>query len=41
MKYMIITSGYTWTVCKTNSHIAKEFEITPVLANCWNTRGTG
>ena len=25
------TAGYTWTDYKTNSHIAKELEITPVL----------
>ena len=25
------TAGYTWTDCKTNLHIAKELEITPVL----------
>jgi len=31
IKYMIRTAGYTWTDYKTNSHIAKEFEITPVL----------
>jgi len=30
MKYMR-TAGYTWTDYKTNSHIAKELEITPVL----------
>jgi len=31
MKYMRRTAEYTWTDYKTNSHIAKEFEITPVL----------
>ena len=31
MKYMRRTAGCTWTDCKTNSHIAKELEITPVL----------
>ena len=31
MKYMRRTAGYTWTNYKTNSHIAKELEITPVL----------
>jgi len=25
------TAGYTWTDYETNSHIAKELEITPVL----------
>jgi hypothetical protein len=30
MKYMR-TAGYTWTDYKTNLHIAKELEITPVL----------
>jgi hypothetical protein len=29
--YMRRTAGYTWTDYKTNSHIAKELEITPVL----------
>jgi hypothetical protein len=31
MKYMRRTAGYTWTDYKTNSHISKELEITPVL----------
>ena len=31
MKYMRRTAGYTWTDYKTNSHTAKELEITPVL----------
>ena len=31
MKYMRRTAGYTWAVYKTNKHIAKELEITPVL----------
>ena len=31
MKYMRRTAGYTWTDYKTNSHIAKELEITTVL----------
>ena len=31
MKYMRRTAGYTWTDYKTNLHIAKESEITPVL----------
>ena len=31
MKYMRRTAGYTWTDYKTNSHIAKELETTPVL----------
>jgi hypothetical protein len=30
MKYMRI-AGYTWADYKTNLHIAKELEITPVL----------
>jgi len=30
MKYMRRTAGYTWTDYKTNSHIVKELEITPV-----------
>ena len=29
--YMRRTAGYTWADYKTNSHIAKELEITPVL----------
>ena len=31
MKHMRRTAGYTWTDYKTNSHVAKELEITPVL----------
>jgi hypothetical protein len=31
MKYMRITAGYTWTDRKTNTEIAKELNITPVL----------
>jgi hypothetical protein len=31
MKYMRRAAGYTWTDYKTNSHITKELEITPVL----------
>ena len=31
MKYMIKTAGYTWTDCKTNTEIAKELNVTPVL----------
>ena len=31
MNYMRRTAGYTWTDYKTNLHIAKELEITPVL----------
>ena len=31
MKYMRRTAGYTWTGYKTNLHIAKELDITPVL----------
>jgi hypothetical protein len=31
MKYLRRTAGYTWTDYKTNSRIAKELEITPVL----------
>jgi hypothetical protein len=31
MKYMIRTSGYTWTDHETNTEIAKEFNITSVL----------
>ena len=31
MKYMRITAGYTWVDYRTNLHIAKELEITPVL----------
>jgi hypothetical protein len=30
MKYMR-TAGYTWTDCKTNTQIAKELKITPIL----------
>ena len=31
MKYMRITAGYTWTDHKTNTQIAKELKITPIL----------
>jgi hypothetical protein len=31
MKYVRRTAGYTWTVDKTNTDIAKELNITPVL----------
>ena len=31
MKYMRKTAGYTWTDQRTNSHIAKELKITPIL----------
>ena len=31
MKYMRKTAGYTWTDYKTNTGIAKELNITPVL----------
>jgi len=31
MKYMRRTAGYIWTDYKTNSQIAKELEITPIL----------
>ena len=30
-KYMRRTSGYTWTDYKTNTQIAKELKITPIL----------
>jgi len=31
MKYIWKTAGYTWTDYKTNTEIAKELNITPVL----------
>jgi hypothetical protein len=31
MKYMRITAGHTWTDHKTNTEVAKELNITPVL----------
>jgi hypothetical protein len=31
MKYMRRTTGYTWTDRKTNTQIAKELKITPIL----------
>jgi hypothetical protein len=31
IKYMRITAGYTWTDYKTNTQIAKELKITPIL----------
>jgi hypothetical protein len=31
MNYMRTTAGYTWTDYKTNTQIAKELKITPIL----------
>jgi hypothetical protein len=31
MKYMRRTAGYTWTDYKTNTQVAKQLKITPVL----------
>jgi len=31
MKYMRRTAGYTWADYKTNTQIAKELKITPIL----------
>jgi hypothetical protein len=31
MKYMRRTAGYTWTDYNTNTQIAKELKITPIL----------
>ena len=31
MKYMRRTAGYIWTDCKTNTQIANELKITPIL----------
>jgi hypothetical protein len=31
MKYVRNTAGYTWTDCKTNTEIAKEISVIPVL----------
>jgi hypothetical protein len=31
MKYMRRTAEYIWTDYKTNTHIAKELKITPIL----------
>jgi len=31
MKYARRTAGYTWTDYKTNTHIAKELKMTPIL----------
>jgi hypothetical protein len=31
MKYMKRTAGYNWTDHKTNTQIAKELKITPIL----------
>jgi hypothetical protein len=31
MKYMRRTAGYIWTDYKTNTQIAREFKITPIL----------
>jgi hypothetical protein len=41
MKYIRRTAGYTWADYKTNTQTAKEFKITPILDNYWNTRETG
>jgi hypothetical protein len=41
MKDMTRTAGYTWTDHKTNTQIAKELNITPVLDKIQNTRETG
>jgi hypothetical protein len=36
------TAGYIWTDYKTNTQIAKELKITPILDKFyWNTRETG
>jgi hypothetical protein len=35
------TAGYTCADYKTNTQIAKELKITPILTNYWNTRETG
>jgi hypothetical protein len=40
MKY-VRTAGHTWTDHKTNTEIAKELRITPVLAKYRTTRETG
>jgi hypothetical protein len=31
IKYMRRTAGYIWTDCKTNTQIAKELILTPIL----------
>jgi hypothetical protein len=31
LKYMKRTAGYTWTDYKTNTQIAKELKVTPIL----------
>jgi hypothetical protein len=31
MKYMRSTAGYTWTDYKTNTQVAKELKVTPIL----------
>jgi hypothetical protein len=31
MKYTRRRAGYTWADCKTNTQIAKELKITPIL----------
>ena len=31
IRYMRITAGYSWTDYKTNTHIAKELKLTPIL----------
>jgi hypothetical protein len=41
MKYMRRTPGYTWADHKTNTQIAKELKITPILDKLLEYRGTG
>jgi len=37
MKYMRRTAGYNWTDYKTNTQIAKELKITPILEKLQET----
>jgi hypothetical protein len=39
MKYMRRTSGYTWTDYKTNTQIAKQLKITPILEKLLKYKG--
>jgi hypothetical protein len=39
MKYMRRTAGYTWTDYKTNTQIAKELKITPILNKLLECKG--
>jgi hypothetical protein len=39
MKYMRRRAGYIWTYCKTDTQIAKELKITPILDKLLEYKG--